>query len=57
MKLLQLTKIVPGERLTDPEVEEIMAACAGQEDEEGYIRYDDFIKKCLAGPYPEEASA
>ena len=46
-----------GERLTDAEVEDIMKACAGQEDEDGYIKYDDFIKKVLAGPYPEEAAS
>ena len=46
-----------GERLKDEEVEDIMKACAGQEDEDGYIHYDDLIKKILAGPYPEEAAA
>jgi len=45
-----------GERLTGDEVDEIMKL-AGPEDEDGYIKYDDFIKKILAGPYPEEAAA
>ena len=26
--------------MTDPEVEEIMKACAGPEDEEGFIKYE-----------------
>lgn len=46
-----------GERLSDEQVEDIMKACAGQEDEDGYIKYEDFIKKVLAGPFPEEAAA
>lgn len=46
-----------GERLKDEEVDEIMRTCAGQSDEDGYIRYDEFVKKVLAGPYPEEAAA
>lgn len=46
-----------GERLPDADVEDIVRECAGHEDEDGYIRYDDFIKKILAGPYPEEAAA
>jgi len=43
-----------GEKLNDTEVDDIMK-CAGQEDEEGYIKYDVFSKAVLAGPYPEEA--
>lgn len=46
-----------GEKLTDEQVEDIVKTCAGQEDEDGYIRYDEFLKKVLAGPYPEEAAA
>ena len=45
-----------GERLNDEEVDDIMKLCAGQEDEDGYIRYEDFLKKLLGGPYPEEAA-
>ena len=44
-----------GEKLNDEEVEDIMKACAGQEDADGYIKYEDFIKKLLAGPYPESS--
>lgn len=46
-----------GEKLSDEQVEDIVKTCAGQEDEDGYIRYDEFIKKVLAGPYPEDAAA
>lgn len=38
------------------QVDEIMKL-SGPEDEDGYIKYDDFIKKVLAGPFPEEAAA
>lgn len=43
-----------GERLTDAEVDEIMQCCAGQVDEDGFIKYETFIKNVLAGPFPEE---
>uniref|UniRef100_A0A023FI34 Putative myosin alkali light chain protein n=2 Tax=Amblyomma TaxID=6942 RepID=A0A023FI34_AMBCJ len=43
-----------GERLTDAEVDEIMQACAGTVDEDGFIKYEVFIKNVLAGPFPEE---
>uniref|UniRef100_A0A224YW68 Myosin light chain 6 n=1 Tax=Rhipicephalus zambeziensis TaxID=60191 RepID=A0A224YW68_9ACAR len=43
-----------GERLTDAEVDEIMQCCAGTVDEEGFIKYENFIKNVLAGPFPEE---
>lgn len=46
-----------GEKLTDGEVEEILKTCAGQEDEDGFIKYEVFVKNVLAGPYPEEAAA
>ncbi|XP_076366295.1 myosin light chain 1-like [Tachypleus tridentatus] len=44
-----------GERLTDPEVEEIMKCCIGTEDEDGFIKYEPFVKAVMAGPFPEEA--
>jgi len=44
-----------GEKLSDGEVEEVMKACAGPEDDDGFIKYEEFLKKLLAGPYPEEA--
>lgn len=43
-----------GERLSNEEADEIMKACAGQEDEEGFIKYENFVKNLLAGPFPEE---
>ncbi|XP_074593252.1 myosin light chain 1-like isoform X2 [Brevipalpus obovatus] len=45
-----------GEKLNDPEVEEIMKACAGTADDEGFIKYETFVKNIMAGPYPEEAA-
>jgi myosin light chain 6 len=39
-----------GERLSDAELEEILAATDTQEDLEGNIKYEDFINKVLAGP-------
>jgi len=42
-----------GERLKDKEVDEIFAACCPPEDEDGYIKYDTFLKTLFAGPYPE----
>lgn len=40
-----------GERLTKDEVDEIMK---GVEDAEGQVNYDAFVKKVLAGPFPDE---
>ncbi|MFH4977469.1 hypothetical protein AB6A40_004178, partial [Gnathostoma spinigerum] len=40
-----------GERLNKDEVEEIMR---GVEDAEGQVDYEAFIKKVLAGPFPED---
>jgi Ca2+-binding EF-hand superfamily protein len=40
-----------GERLTKDDVDEIMQ---GVEDGEGMVNYQAFIKKVLAGPFPEE---
>lgn len=40
-----------GERLTTDDVDEIMQ---GVEDGEGMVNYQAFIKKVLAGPFPEE---
>ncbi|OQR80196.1 myosin light chain alkali-like [Tropilaelaps mercedesae] len=43
-----------GEVMTDREVDEVMAACSGPQDEEGFIKYEHFAKTLLAGPYPEK---
>ena len=40
-----------GERLTKDEVDEIMK---GVEDGEGMVDYNNFVKKVLAGPFPDE---
>ncbi|XP_027205169.2 myosin light chain alkali [Dermatophagoides pteronyssinus] len=44
-----------GEKLDDSEVEEIIKTCAGGCDDEGFIKYETFIKNVMAGPFPEEA--
>jgi Ca2+-binding EF-hand superfamily protein len=41
-----------GERLTPDEVEEMMQG--NVEDGEGMVNYEAFIKKIMAGPFPEE---
>lgn len=40
-----------GERLTPDEVDEMMQ---GVEDGDGMVNYEAFIKKIMAGPFPEE---
>lgn len=42
-----------GEKLTDAECEEVMSSCAGPTDEDGFIKYEAFIKKLMAGPFPD----
>lgn len=49
---LSHTLLMLGEKLTDEEVEDIMKACVGTDDEDGFMKYEEFIKKLLAGPYP-----
>lgn len=39
-----------GEKLSDAECEEIMGCVSGPADEDGFIKYDQFIKKLMAGP-------
>lgn len=43
-----------GEKLTDPECEEIFSSISGNTDDDGFIKYEQFVKKLMAGPYPEE---
>ena len=45
------TLLMLGEKLSDEEVEDIMKECAGPDDEEGFMKYEDFVKKLLAGPF------
>lgn len=42
-----------GEKLNDAECEEIMSSVSGPADEDGFIKYEAFIKKLMAGPFPE----
>jgi len=44
-----------GEKLSDPEAEEILKLCAGGADDEGFIKYEAFVKNVMTGPFPEEA--
>jgi len=39
-----------GERLTDPEVDDILRYTDTQEDLEGNVKFEEFIKKVMAGP-------
>jgi Ca2+-binding EF-hand superfamily protein len=39
-----------GERLTDAEVETILKSTETEEDLDGNVKYEDFIKKVMAGP-------
>jgi len=43
-----------GEKMEEAEVEDVLKACAGQEDEEGFIKYETFVKNVFAGPFPAE---
>jgi len=42
-----------GEKLSESEVDEILKLCSN-EDTEGNTKYEDFIKKVLEGPFPNE---
>jgi len=42
-----------GEKMTEAEVDEILKLCSN-EDTEGNTKYEDFIKKVLDGPFPNE---
>ena len=42
-----------GEKLNDREVDDIFTACCPPEDEDGYIKYETFVKTILAGPHPK----
>jgi len=44
-----------GEKLNDAETEEILKLCAGGADDEGFIKYETFVKNVMTGPFPEEA--
>lgn len=42
-----------GERLNSDQAEEIIEHAA-KADEEGMVKYEEFINRVLAGPFPEE---
>lgn len=42
-----------GEKLTDAECEELLSSVQVQTDDDGFIKYEQFLKKLCAGPYPE----
>lgn len=44
-----------GEKLTDAECEEIFASVQAPTDDDGFIKYEPFIKKLMSGPFPEGA--
>jgi len=44
-----------GERLEKDESEGILKDCCDPEDEDGFIPYKPFLKRLMAGPYPDEA--
>jgi len=57
MLLAELSHILQslGERLDKDETESIIKDCCDPEDEDGFIPYAPFLKKLMAGPYPEAA--
>lgn len=42
-----------GEKLSDAETEELLSSIQVQTDDDGFIKYEQFLKKLCAGPYPE----
>jgi len=57
MLLAELSHILQslGERLDAHETETIIKDCCDPEDEDGFIPYAPFLKKLMAGPYPDAA--
>lgn len=39
-----------GERLTDPEVDQILKMTGTEEDLDGNLKYEEFVKRVMAGP-------
>jgi Ca2+-binding EF-hand superfamily protein len=46
-----------GEQLTDADVTMVWNECGTEEDEDGYVKYEPFVRKLLAGPFPDEPAA
>jgi myosin light chain 6 len=42
-----------GEKLTDAECEELLSSVQVQTDDDGFIKYEQFVKKLTSGPYQE----
>lgn len=42
-----------GEKLSDAECEELLTSIQVQTDDDGFIKYEQFLKKLVTGPYPE----
>lgn len=42
-----------GEKLTDAECEELFSSVQAQTDDDGFIKYEPFVKKLMTGPFPE----
>nr|ABS19977.1 myosin alkali light chain [Artemia franciscana] len=55
MMLAELNHILLalGEKLEDSQVDSIFKECMDPEDDEGNIPYTPFLKRLLAGPYPD----
>jgi len=43
-----------GERLEKDEAESILKDCCDPEDEDGFVPYRPFLKRLMAGPFPDE---
>ncbi|XP_071104325.1 myosin, essential light chain, adductor muscle-like [Haliotis cracherodii] len=43
-----------GDRLTDTQMDDIIKCTDLREDLEGNVKYEDFISKVMAGPYPDK---
>jgi len=58
MMVAELSHILQslGERLDSSETEAIIKDTVDAEDEEGFIPYGPFLKRLMAGPYPESSS-
>jgi len=57
MMVAELSHILQslGERLDGSEADAIIKATCDPEDEEGFIPYAPFLKRLMAGPYPESS--
>lgn len=42
-----------GEKLSDAECEELLTSVKVTTDDDGFIKYEQFVKKLISGPYPD----